>query len=1469
MSELLLALRVTADGKLAVRELSGVEAGERALANQTRKTSQTTQDSRTELERYMVSLRKQVDTLGLSAAQVRLYEAARLGATQADLRAIQVSNQLIAANESNAALMGALTGKIAALVSVASAIALAHHLAESGDQAVLLRARIGNVTSGLEEQKAVIAELFAIAQQLELPFNALAAQFPKLAGAVKYYGMSTKEAIDLFRLLAITTKIAGKEGEDAALYIGDFARALQDGAFQGREVKQMLSENAPLARALAAGLGVTASELKRMGDEGLLTAQNVTKALLSQQQAIETGGAKVPKTIAGGWDALVNEMKRAEQQSGTLTQAQAALVAVMERMRELVEYGRTSGWGSPISKLTSSVYTATHDVPAPKAAPQLGNTPDPAKALDAAQGALRSLILQADTVSGINARFDQELRKLNDDILKLQVAGGYDARAQTQYQELIGQAYLRRQLSMEALAQKGVASQQSEIEALRKRSELETAASVNYHDIQQDSIRRALEAEEFYHAAALTSEREYINRKAELQTQAAQGEIDKLSIELERQQDLLTKLREQRAKAPTPTAAKQVEGQILDQEKKVGDARTQLTVATRNLEGVEVTRGRNSTLAEKKISDAVRALTRDREDYERVLAREIADMELQIELIGKDELAQAKANKQRELRNRYEDKYRELQRKFEDLQTHGGSAAELEAVANQMVTLNEESEKLLETWGKLIDKQFAANFTADLSRSITDALVDGGKDAWPNMRKAMEEAFKKPIKAAIQGVIQGGMDSIFKFIGGTLAPGVDLTAFMQGPGGIAAGLGGIGGGLLGQAAGAGQRGQMLAANYGATGAAAGAMVGTYVFPGIGTVVGAAIGGIIGALAGIFSDPSGDAPRTGRFGAMTPGHSDRDGYWAPAGGSRTTPFGTVGFFNESWFDDNQMGKPLKDFLDSLSKIETQLAGMLTPDDIGRARTAVTGNQEYGFGLERSADFQATLSIIIRDRMTAIVEAVMPGFGHIMAAAQGAGEDFVNLAQALFGLRDAGKSLDDIVMKITGTATDMVKLAVGALDKAVTTAHQHVAEALDAKDPTKLYAAEQELTKAILDRYQAEIQMVTQLRDAIQQLKEEAFQFQLSIAQKINSVGGSIDIAGMALGRANSLRPGVGGNANLAGQIRDVNSYVGAIDTWYQERRSAIERQMAQEQEAGAAIARAQQAAAQARVAQLQGELQLAKQFQGVVDRTSQMLDDMRLGSSSPLPLSVRMAMAQGDVAGLMSQYRGASGSSKVDLANQLLDALQTYRGLGQEGTQRPSPEWEAIYNEIMADLTAVKVDAKSVAERSVDLEQAILEVQQQAASYAAIAANAGVASSGALDALNTEALGYYEWAQKEGDRLYKEQLRQHNEQLDAITGGQEVELFIAARQREAVEELKELNRQIKEFLAAIKGEPLGTGAPAGGGGGDGADAGGSGAVNPAARGDTIIIHLPTGMTSTEFMDLMQQNAPAVRRAIVTS
>ncbi len=996
----------------------------------------------------------------------------------------------------------------------------------------------------------------------------------------------------------------------------------------------------------------------------------------------------------------------------------------------------------------------------------------------------------------------------------------------------------------------GKASFSAVLSLMEKGIELTRAQNEARLRDQQDVISRELAYEEFLHAAKIHGEQEYIDRKAELRRRDADAglAIARNALAAERQLLALT----QRVTPKDDKERVEQEKRVLEHRIKIAAATAAVAKAERDRQAVEDDRGRATTLLGVRELDQLKAIHRETDDYLESIKDQTEEMRFQVGLIGETELAQRKANAERRLWLELREKEKKILREIQDLEDNAGSDVEIRARRRELEAVRAAMRQAVGDVGKILEEEAAKQWTAGLSRSIAEALVDGGKDAAPRIWEAIQEAFKNPIKVQASAIINRGMNAFMdmaaNWMGG--GNGQPFTQYLQGSdAGMYGFAGNVAGGAIGRWSGAGDRGQALAASYGGMGA----MIGGYAAAGSSLGPwGAVIGAVVGILAGIFSDPSGNANRTASFGTNPAGEYSYRGRSA---------FGSFGTFDDRWFSDEDMGQQMQQFLAGLATIENRFAGILTTAERNSVRTALSGSSVYSFG-EEHADFGATLSAITRDRMTAMIRAVMPGFEHFISELEGSGEDFVNAAQALIGLRDASKTLAQAIAEISGNSVAMLTASLDAMNSRVSRAEEAVNEAFAANDPTQIFQAEQDLTTAVLERYRAEIDMVRQLEAAMRQLEQEAHQFALNIAGRINAVGGSRDIGAIAMGRATTLRGRVG-TGPLANQIQDLEGYVGAIDTWYNARRSQIERDIAAQQEAAKAVAQAQYAAAQARIAQLQTELELAGQFQQVLDRARGMIDDMRLSSANPLHALGRLSMAQGDVAQLREEWQGATGQARVDAANHLLEAIQRTRDLGQETLQRPSPEWEALYNELMADLTAVESDAMSFAEQAVQIQSRILEAQQQAAAaQAATAINSAIANS-QLASLDQEALGYYTWAESEGARLYAQQQTNHREQLNAITGGMEVELFIAQRQAEAVGILRQLDARIAAWLAA-NGAP-GSGTPAPGSGTTSTTGG-----NPIERGDQPVVFVMDGRVIAKALmpavdQRITQRAQSLKRA----
>jgi len=109
--------------------------------------------------------------------------------------------------------------------------------------------------------------------------------------------------------------------------IQQFIQAMQGGVLRGEEFNSIMENGYGLAEALAKGLGVTTGELRKMAENGELSAERVLAALAKQKAGIDAQYSEMPSTIgkalqkiATSWQILIGEMDQANGVSATVAQ---------------------------------------------------------------------------------------------------------------------------------------------------------------------------------------------------------------------------------------------------------------------------------------------------------------------------------------------------------------------------------------------------------------------------------------------------------------------------------------------------------------------------------------------------------------------------------------------------------------------------------------------------------------------------------------------------------------------------------------------------------------------------------------------------------------------------------------------------------------------------------------------------------------------------------------------------------------------------------------------------------------------------------------------------------------------------------------------------------------------------------------------------------------------------------------------
>ena len=156
--------------------------------------------------------------------------------------------------------------------------------------------------------------------------------FTKLAKAGQEAGKSAevaqREALALTETINQTTQLSGGSADSAKAAIVQLIQGLQSGVLRGEEFNSVMEQAPRLAQAMANGLGVTTGELRKLANQGALTAETVMGALRGQADVVAGEFAKLPPTVGRALQNLSSQwtLYVGSADSGMISSANAAKV---------------------------------------------------------------------------------------------------------------------------------------------------------------------------------------------------------------------------------------------------------------------------------------------------------------------------------------------------------------------------------------------------------------------------------------------------------------------------------------------------------------------------------------------------------------------------------------------------------------------------------------------------------------------------------------------------------------------------------------------------------------------------------------------------------------------------------------------------------------------------------------------------------------------------------------------------------------------------------------------------------------------------------------------------------------------------------------------------------------------------------------------------------------------------------------
>lgn len=192
-----------------------------------------------------------------------------------------------------------------------------------------LEGRLKLVTRSTAELAAVQERLFQISQRTRSGYESTVTLFQRVARVQDQLGKSTEQVLQFTELSQKAIRASGATAQEASAGVIQLSQALASGVLRGDEYRSVMENLSGFALELSKGLGVTLGELRKMANEGKLTADKVFEGIQKRQEQIDAAFAKLPITVDQAFTKVQNAFLRFIGTSGDANIVMGTLIDLL------------------------------------------------------------------------------------------------------------------------------------------------------------------------------------------------------------------------------------------------------------------------------------------------------------------------------------------------------------------------------------------------------------------------------------------------------------------------------------------------------------------------------------------------------------------------------------------------------------------------------------------------------------------------------------------------------------------------------------------------------------------------------------------------------------------------------------------------------------------------------------------------------------------------------------------------------------------------------------------------------------------------------------------------------------------------------------------------------------------------------------------------------------------------------------
>lgn len=292
--------------------------------------------------------------------------------------------------------LGPLAGRISALgnaiqtltgvqFGLAGIASVGFALAQAGNAYTTIQSKLRPFYETQQQANVALADIIGIAQRTRAPLETIAGLYGRLAAVGKEVGISARQAAVITEVAGKAAALSGGTAETRQAGLSQFLQGIGSDNLAGDELKSVKENTFVLAQAIARGfenadgsIGTTIGNLKKLGEEGRLTAQAVADALTRSEEQINAQFRRLPLTLSQAATSFGNALSvnvgRIDESIGLTSALAAVIQAAAENMRGLAIVAGTAltafaapGILNTLKSVSTGIRSITTDVLANRA----------------------------------------------------------------------------------------------------------------------------------------------------------------------------------------------------------------------------------------------------------------------------------------------------------------------------------------------------------------------------------------------------------------------------------------------------------------------------------------------------------------------------------------------------------------------------------------------------------------------------------------------------------------------------------------------------------------------------------------------------------------------------------------------------------------------------------------------------------------------------------------------------------------------------------------------------------------------------------------------------------------------------------------------------------------------------------------------------------------------------------------------